>query len=98
MKRETLLIRTISINGKSINRIVIDDHINKHPDISHDVIIDLVRLLDGTEHIPDDIKENYEYFVSRLELNAKTYKLVWLIESGQFYIGIITMHRLRSTK
>lgn len=98
MKKETLLIRTIFINGVSISRIVIDDHVGKHPDISHDVIIDLVRMLDGTENAPDDVSQGFEYFVSHLVLNQKSYKLVWLLESNQVYIGIITAHRTRRPK
>lgn len=98
MKKETLLIRAISINGIRIDRIVIDEHIRKHPDISHDVIIDLVRMLDGTENFPDDVDQDFEYFVSHLILSDKSYKLVWLLESNQVYIGIITAHRTRRSK
>ena len=35
-------------------RIIVDDHAtDKHPDVTDDIILDLVRLLDGIEQAPD---------------------------------------------
>lgn len=36
----------------------------------------------------------YEYFVTdRLTLDKKLYKLVWLLEDDQLYIGVVNAYR-----
>lgn len=93
MNRRELKIRAITINGRRISKIVVDPHLDKHSDITDDVILDLVRELDGAEQRPDDIKSPFEYFVSRVEIYEKQYRLVWLLEDNQLYIGIVTAFR-----
>ena len=55
---------------------IIDPHVRKHPDVTDDMILDLVHHLDGSELRPDDAKPPYEYFVSLLFLADKQYRLV----------------------
>ena len=93
MSRRKYDIQVIKINGSSINKIIVDEHVDKHKDITDDLIIDLVRLLDGTENIPDDQNGLYEYFATLHTINEKQYRLVWLLEENQLYVGIITAYR-----
>ncbi len=94
MSRRTFHIQALTINGKQINQVIVDDHAaDKHPDVTDDIVLDLVRLLDGVEQAPDDTKEPYEYFATLLTLGAKRYRLVWLLERDQLYIGVITAYR-----
>lgn len=81
------------MNGKSISRILVDDHVRKHKDVTDDLILDLVKQLDGTDNIPDDVTDKFQYFVNLFESNGKQYRIVWLLEEGQIYIGIITIYR-----
>lgn len=93
MNRRELKIKPITVNGRRISRVVVDPHIDKHKDITDDVILDLVRELDGAEQLPDDTKAPFEYFVSRIEIYERSYRLVWPLEDNQLYIGIVTAFR-----
>lgn len=95
MNRHELKIRPITINGRRISKIIVDPHVEKHKDITDDVILDLVRELDGAEQQPDDTKPPFEYFVSLIQIYGRQYRIVWLLEDNQLYIGIITAFRER---
>lgn len=86
-------ISPINVNGCVVSRVVIDEHVLKHPDISDDLILRLVAKLDGTEQLPDDTKVAFEYFGTLVQLDGKQYRVVWLLEKNEIYIGIITVYR-----
>ena len=86
----------IRVNGRLINKIVIDPHFElKHAkSISDEIIIKLVKRLDGFEYPIDSEDPPFTYFVTdKIELNGKFYKLVWLLEDKQIYIGIVNAYR-----
>ena len=93
MVRSAFEIQPITVNGKTISKVVVDDHVEKHPDITDDVVLDLVRLLDGTDQQPDDERGEFEYYVSLLQLIQKQYRLVWLMKKDELFIGVITAYR-----
>ena len=98
MARFEFDITPITVNGRKIRRIIVDTHVRKHKDITDDLILDLVRQLDRSEQVPDDIKGSYEYFSSLLYVGLKKYRLVWLLEDGEIYIGVITAYRDKRKK
>lgn len=99
MGRRTFQIQALTINGRQVNQVIVDDHVAfKHPDVTDDIILDLVRMLDGVEQIPDDTKESYEYFATLLQLGGKQFRLVWLLEHDQLYVGVITAYRDKRKK
>lgn len=84
------------MNEKRISKVVIDSHYEeKHAEsISDEVILKLVRDLDGREFEPEDEDPPYAYFTTdKMELNGKLYKLVWLLEDEQIYIGVVNAYR-----
>jgi len=94
MARRTFHIQPIIVNGRPISRVVVDDHATEHhPDVTEDTILDLVRLLDGMEQAPDDTKPPFDYFATLLPLQDKQYRLVWLLEDEQLYVGVLTAYR-----
>ena len=94
MARRSFQIQVITVNGRPIREVIIDDHATEnHPDVTDDTILDLVRLLDGIEQAPDDEKLPYEYFATLLPLEEKQYRIVWLLENEKLYIGVITAYR-----
>ncbi len=93
MARTEFDITPITVNGKKVRRVVVDPHIRKHKDITDDLILDLVRQLDKSEQVSDDVKEPYQYFSSLLYVRSKQYRLVWLLEDREIYIGVITAYR-----
>jgi hypothetical protein len=62
------------------------------------VILDLIRQLDRSEQLPDNTKGDYQYFSSLLFLETKQYRLVWLFEEDELYIGVITVYRDKRRK
>ena len=93
MSRREFIIRKITVNGKSISRVLVDDHVRKHKDVTDDLILDLVKQLDGTDSLPDDIRGEFQYYVNLFESDGKQYRIVWLLENGKLYIGVVTVYR-----
>ena len=56
----------ITINGRSLNRVVIDQHYRlKHSQSMNDeIILDLVKTLDGKKFPPEKIQGEYEWISS----------------------------------
>jgi hypothetical protein len=76
--------------------VIIDPHYEeKHTESINDkIILDLVKTLDGKFFEPDDEKTPYSYFVTdKIRVNDKLYKLVWLLEDHEIYIGVINAYR-----
>jgi hypothetical protein len=93
------LDKVITVNDLLINEIVFDSHVDKHSDhISDEVILSLVKLLDGKNYIPTSIKEDFSYFVSNITKDSYTYRLVWLQQKHCLYIGVITAFRDKGLK
>ncbi len=98
MFRREFKIRPIRINGRLISEVRIDPHVEKHKEITSELIIELVTELDGIEVLPEKRKDSFEYFVTQLYLGNKNYRLVWLLEDLQIYVGIITAFRDRKKR
>lgn len=95
MKRREYDI-SITVNRKRISKVIIDPHYEeKHAaSISDEIILNLVNDLDGREFEPDDEDPPYAYFTTdKMELEGKFYKLVWLLEDEQIYIGVVNAYR-----
>jgi hypothetical protein len=76
-----------------VTRVIVDEHVRKHSDITDDTILDLVRTLNGGEFFPDEVKPPFEYFVVLQYLEEKQYRMVWLLEQEMLYLGVITVYR-----
>ena len=83
------------INKLIISKVIIDTHYEeKHSEsVDDEIILSLVRKLNNDTFEPVDIKEKYQYFVTEKRLNDKNYRLVWLLEDGEVYIGIVNAYR-----
>jgi hypothetical protein len=86
----------IRVNGAVINRVLIDPHYERKRSavINDRIIVSLVKKLSGVFAAPDKVNFPFSYFVSdKMELDGKSYKLIWLLEEGQDYVGVINAHR-----
>jgi hypothetical protein len=85
----------IVVNEIRITKIIIDPHYElKHSaSITDQLILELVNRLNGRMF---DIKSSdspYFYFAEEIILRGKNYKLVWLLEDQQMYIGVVNAYR-----
>ena len=75
---------------------VIDPHYeSKHSgSIDDQLILDLVKVLDGKFYRAEMDKGGFQYFVADpLEFRCATYRLVWLLEDDKLYIGVVNAFR-----
>jgi hypothetical protein len=89
---------SITVNSRKIHKVIIDSHYEaKHKSVIHDeLILRLVKNLDGGIYPVQDRSAPYEYYVTdRMEFEGKLYKLVWLLEDDQIYIGVVNAYRRR---
>lgn len=88
---------SLIINGHKITKVVVDPHYElRHRDsINDEIILELVRTLDGAEELPQSIDDNgFEYYVSdKISLNDKLYKLIWLLHEDEIFIGVVNAYR-----
>ena len=86
----------IVVNHLRINKVVIDSHYEeKHSDSMSDfLIIQLVKSLNGRFYEPVSSKEEFIYFVTdNIEHLQRFYRLIWLLEENENYIGVINAFR-----
>ncbi len=86
----------LTINGRKIDRVIIDSHYEeRHGDsINDELILRLVKQLDGKRFEPEKELGPYEYFATdKLALDDKYYKLVWLLEKEKMYVGVVNAYR-----
>ena len=89
----------LRVNSRKISKIVIDPHYEeKHGDsISDEIVVQLVQQLNEREFEVESTDGTYEYYVTDdLILEDKVYKLIWLLEENEIYIGIINCYRRRN--
>ena len=76
---------------------VIDPHYEeKHAEsVSDEIIVELVKQLDGKTFRPVDTDEDgFQYFVNdHMELNGKFYKLIWLLQENEIFVVIVNTYR-----
>jgi hypothetical protein len=87
---------SITVNSRPIKRVVIDSHYElKHGDsIDDKVILNLVRMLDGKTFIPGAERDGFQYFkTDPLTLDEVSYRLIWLLEKDEIYIGVVNAFR-----
>lgn len=88
----------LTINGKRITKIVIDPHYElKHAESIDDyIVLELVKLLSGSRFEPESEAGDFQYFVTdNLVLCEKNYRLIWLQELNESYVGIVNAYRRR---
>jgi hypothetical protein len=95
MSRRIYKIDPITVNDEVYTEVIIDPHyeLNHSDDINDELILSLVLKLDGSEQLPEGSKEPFNYYATIIELKNKTCRLVWLLEDGKLYIGIVNAFR-----
>ncbi len=87
---------SITVNNRAVTRVVIDPHYEvKHADsVDDEIILSLVNMLDGKVFTPEAERDGFQYFkTDPLDLNGVSYRLIWLLEKNEIYIGVINAFR-----
>jgi hypothetical protein len=85
------------INGRALNRVVIDQHYREgHVEsISDELILQLVKELDGQTYPIELIRGEFEYFtVEPVILAEKPYRLVLMLCMTDDYLGVVNAFRV----
>jgi hypothetical protein len=86
----------IVVNRRRITKVIVDSHYEKKHSATVDdqIILKLVQTLDGEVIEPDAEDPPYSYFSQdRIELDGKFYKLIWLLEDDELYVGVANAYR-----
>lgn len=91
------LKKSLLINGRLINEIIISSHYEeKHSYLDDEIILELVKQLDNKRFDIEEEKDNWEYFsYSPLFYQNKTYKIVGCFENNSSFLGIRTCYRYK---
>ncbi|MFH1222776.1 MAG: hypothetical protein V1647_00360 [Pseudomonadota bacterium] len=100
MKHPNTYSIDVTINGNKIKKVLIGRHYElKHAHYMNDeLILSLVKMLDGKIFQVDSTTRGIEYYVADIEYGAplKVYRLIWLFEGKILeVIGIINAYRRR---
>lgn len=95
MERRSYKIDPVRINGVFVSEVIIDPHYElKHAsEVNDELILCLVRELDGRFELPQEKSNGFSYFVTLVSLESKNYRLIWLLEDDAIYIGIVNAFR-----
>jgi hypothetical protein len=90
-------IDPITVNGVNIVQVIIDPHYEEkhHSYMSDELILKLIKQLDGREELPETKTDRYAYFATLIEFEEKKYRLIWLLEDHAIYIGVVNAYRDR---
>jgi hypothetical protein len=95
VKRREYPLRIV-VNGVHITKVIISPHYeeNHAESITDQIILELVKSLNGLNVLPEAVKGPYSYFTQdKIELDGKLYKLIWLLEDDEIYVGVINAYR-----
>ena len=99
-ERRTYPIKPIVVNHVKVVQVVVDPHYEKkHVDHIYDqLILKLVKKLDGRFEVPETRSRAYSYFATLLEYDGKWFRVVWLLEAHAIYIGVVNAFRNRKKR
>lgn len=86
----------ITVNGRQLNRVVIDQHYKEnHSELNDQLILELVKELDGKTYDAEAVRGDFEYFrVEPLEVNTKPHRLIFLLCIGDDFLGVVNAFRV----
>lgn len=91
---------TITFNGKRRRPLVIDSHFRKkHPDVTYEIIIALVKSVDGSIYEPQEVVDGWSYYaINGVSHKNAPYRLVLVTRQGESFLGVINAFRINRKK
>lgn len=90
----------VFINGHHLSRVIIDQHYrHNHPDVTDEIILDLVHSLDGEDFPIESEVEDFQYFTAEpVFRNRSPYRVVMVLCIFDDYLGVINAFRVDRSK
>lgn len=90
----------LTINLHQIKRVIIDQHYKiKHPDVTDEIILDLIRTIDGQDYSIEDERGDFQYFTAEpVYKDDSPYRLVMVLCIFEDYLGVINAFRVDRSK
>lgn len=90
----------LSINGRTLTRVIIDQHYKvNHPDITDQIILDLVLSLSGEIFPIEAFDDDFEYFTAEPVFRDQApYRVVMVLCVFDDYLGVINAFRVDRSK
>ena len=89
---------TLTFNQRTFIKVIIDPHYEeKHSDINDSLILELVKLLDGTEAEAEDETNGFKYFAREMFWRSKKYRII-LTYCEEDFLGVINVFRVKERK
>jgi hypothetical protein len=87
----------LTVNKQTVYRVIIDQHYKaKHPEVTDEIILELVKELDDGNFPVEDIDGEFTYFrVEPVYYDSKPYRLVLLLCMTDDYLGVINAFRVK---
>lgn len=101
MSSRTEYFLSIQINERRLNRIIIDQHylLNHADSMNDELILELVKTIDGGFYDVDSEDSLFQYFVAEPVFNIKKpYRLVLVIALYDDYLGVVNAFRVNRKK
>lgn len=88
------------INHRQIKRVIVDQHYKeKHPDVTDEIILELIRSIDGEDFLVEGERGNFQYFTAEpVFKDDNPYRLVMMLCIFDDYLGVINAFRVDRSK
>ena len=84
----------VTLNKRRFDRLLIDPHYEeKHPDMTDEIIIELVKQLNETESEPVSVSDGFTYLACEIVWQGKPYRIV-LTYCEESFLGVINAFRV----
>lgn len=90
----------IRINGRDLTRVIIDQHYKQnHPDVTDEIILDLLRSVDREDFPIESEIDGFQYFTAEpLFRGQDPYRIVMVLYIFDDYLGVINAFRVNRSK
>src|SRR5689334_7608771 len=88
----------LTFNQRIFTRVIIDPHYEqKHPDMTDQLILELVKAQDGKQQEPVSVRNGFSYFRIEDSLREKAYRLILTYCEADF-LGVINAFRVEEVR
>lgn len=90
----------LMFNGKRHHPLIIDSHfLDKHSDLTYEIIVELVKTLNGSFFEAQEIKDMWHYYaIEPVFYNTLAYRLILVIHQNERFLGVINAFRVRKKR